>query len=1634
MSEPETSGEAIGIPSGVPKASAPKVDPTPIKQTTSELFVRAVRDEIRCGYGITPFIGSGLSSRSGILMGMEFDEYLTYIVARCVLNKKDQAECFGKGTDRWNVMHDGWPHPPKPMEVDRVRKWVKERFEKICIDYGAKPEWDDSGIYVKSFGPTKVAPLESLDSKMRRPLIPRILRSGETKVEETGIRDFLRHFGERSMAQGEFISEAMSPDSQRGIEERAIRSLYDWRAMLHFLSELDVHKLDGVRRPFIGRSRPSVIDSFNQHITHGRKPNLGHSMLAHLAAPMRTRIILTTNFDTLIEDAFEQTQENFAVHSVESGSTFPDPDSVHAQNSIVKLHGFRTNTRADFTLDDTPTQIDKHHFFHYVVGSRPPIPEKGPLVESIPSPEPPFLPTHLLVAGFSGSDRRVVQLMKYLLDHNNQVRIFWICYDNRDYERVNRLFAEEYGEAGRLLATISDRPDLLFLELFQELTFGLPKGGFSYQFSQDVPPKLWENRAKQQESVPSPAPVPTKITAEIEALSKAIADVRRDHETKIHEQIANTAKGKGASPKTLGCDRLESSIAGENPCFYVDRKAGLMVALRAEFNALTAQRFSCIWLEMEDFTDSVALGHSILQNISLNQGLYQLEHAVLIPTRFKKKEDEGVAEADWTSRFRELVRYFRIQPERWVIFLYGRNVPGMCAGWDLVEWTTSRFTQLHNLIAGLRKNGFITIYAPYTKERFENDSDLASGVKNQLKGWMSGDKAKRWRPLKKLPGSEGVWVPDRLAVKLEWIDNSPQEPRPGKVEPRAWKKLDPELLGPGTTFNGVESFLYKTIESLYEGRAGKTGKISWDEILNQRMAHMLYAMSLFRRSRPSAIFVAESVFPALCQLNTVGLDNDWMRYFQAQSWMEEFKSKGFVHRKPGGNSWLYRDTRLTIQMLLESCADIKIGSLFVRAAWEMRARTHFWIATWYVRAYITTNNHVPIIEACHHYFQSIVYSIVAAAPSQKSPKRGATTKRIGQYRRFVFIRSITSWIKLLQLSRAALMYWVEKGAAEAMFGDEAREMIFKRMGDVRDKLFKQGSADKEKYLYRWERAERLQAELLAEMESIWCEYCRWPYIPAFISDPPNFATSTRGNAGAGSRHPAARGTAKYEARREKWLDGYGGSYNKKIVFAGLDWRTQQADSDDLKTKREIKTGKLITGFIEKLEKHEREPIGNIDKQINRGKKLYKDLKEITFDRLADADGPNELPQLVASMYDLAYLHVRRAKFLEHESSNAQAHSANVYSPSSPKSRKLWIQVTTICRCIIDACRMVPPEFLHFEMMQRVRAFSTYALAHGRLARFAEAHRRLNEAHALLSKIAHGSQIVEPAMIDLRRAEVHLHEAIFLKNLRKRMIEGPASRVLEKDNLEAIACGIVCDVLQEPINDIGNLPEAPGEQLAQQWLSLYHLNMSNDCVASERLGDDAEKKRKLACKRMDKDNAKELRKNWSAKWMMIQANAAQLLRLHYAALDDTWVCLEAAEKKLAGRSHSSQWWGRLCTLKLRVFKERIRDEINARAPYTCLAFRRKIEYHSYLNQLLQLGLCVWPDDPYRRIRLADYFIDAWQNPAGSVSQDDLRQAKELLGEATKEEAGYPLENPDYSLLKAYRARIEAKIDKFPEKDD
>jgi hypothetical protein len=139
---------------------------------------------------------------------------------------------------RWDLRGDGWPKQPTTEQVRIARKWIRRQFDKICDECGfrALPEGEGE-IQSLELASTSQRP-EDLAKELTCPLLPGILRSPRSSVDQQTLKRLLPFFDAKGLERGGYSVTGISPTSQDAIVERAIRSLYDWRATLNLLAEL----------------------------------------------------------------------------------------------------------------------------------------------------------------------------------------------------------------------------------------------------------------------------------------------------------------------------------------------------------------------------------------------------------------------------------------------------------------------------------------------------------------------------------------------------------------------------------------------------------------------------------------------------------------------------------------------------------------------------------------------------------------------------------------------------------------------------------------------------------------------------------------------------------------------------------------------------------------------------------------------------------------------------------------------------------------------------------------------------------------------------------------------------------------------------------------------------------------------------------------------------------------------------------------------------------------------------------------------------------------------------------------------------------------------------------------------------
>ena len=212
-------------------------------------------------------------------------------------------------------------------------------------------------------------------------------------------------------------------------------------------------------------------DRYFEQFERGRRPAVAHQFAAFLAGLMGWDLILTTNFDSLLEEALRAQALYPTVYELLEQGPVPDPDSVKSHFAMVKLHGGAFNRRMSDSLDDPLPETVRNR----LVGYFPP--------NSV-----------VLVLGYSGGDRRVMSFLEAMVNQEVQepdvqasgVRLLWVHREQEVHENVKHL-CQQFPTK---VQTVCYRNGGRFLqELFCRLVYTHPVSTTHYRAYPHMPPE-----------------------------------------------------------------------------------------------------------------------------------------------------------------------------------------------------------------------------------------------------------------------------------------------------------------------------------------------------------------------------------------------------------------------------------------------------------------------------------------------------------------------------------------------------------------------------------------------------------------------------------------------------------------------------------------------------------------------------------------------------------------------------------------------------------------------------------------------------------------------------------------------------------------------------------------------------------------------------------------------------------------------------------------------------------------------------------------------------------------------------------------------------------------------------------------
>ena len=974
-------------------------------------FIDALIAEVRDGQCFVPFLGSGISSASGIIMGMEFTNYLAYVTHR-VIETTTPATASGQKVHH-DLLNHGWPPLPTQEEINKAITWIRMSFSAICARNGwdiNKAEHDEN---IRSLTSNAANPEKAFAATLGQPPIPQVIRSwnGPPK-NETNER--LRRMLERQQSaldpnhttdlEDYFLDPALTQEER--IKEKAIRALADWKTTLAFLSRI---RIDEKQRLILGDEQSAIIDAFNHFITRGRHPNLCHQMIAHLSTPMRFHTVLSTNFDDLIETAFKDQGIPLAAMAVTTTGGLPSHHAVAAQGTLVKLHGQFHETRADKTLDDEPTPSDKETFTAYMHrGKGHPNRPTGTLSGEWPT-------DRLLVIGYSGSDHRCVQMIKHWLEssirqNSNDTLIYWICHNDADVAKVNRLFRSE-SLARHINITECTRPDYLLFEVYQRLCYALPPGNNSYEFPHAIPPyrasreqrttsqsgKAKESRVRQREQTED------AITTSI---LSCVSGLNGPEKTPVVRRVPWTPKYRTQNETTI------------TTAWLIDAPTMVASAAALAYDEITrSPSKKVIWLELNDAYDGEAVLRDFIRTLSVRCGRFSTQHVALHPKSIGPLHgtDTPQVHTRITRYVNDLLTEYRVSAQSIVLMLYGRDGYGQHAPFLPVKWSDDVFKQLHAVIEGIAGAGVSTIYFPLTVGRAETRTSYVTDSTNKyIAASTDGGSA----------GGQRLsvnWTHDSIAEQIL----NPEANNGNETIQRRAARLSQVA---EVADNLLRKYMqYDEVEEQHRWKPVNFDKQEFEQI------QWLYGMTLIRHSRHPSVLFSGAIYPSPHEHNTQGIDNDFYRSHKVKQWLNQLEWEDVLFVKPGGAIWAHRDLTSILNGVTSHFThpNARHVSLFNR-----RSKIHYGIGEWYQKAFFSSGHIIPLVEAVHHFVQS---ALAAHDFAIKSSHDDSISKQV---RRRLFIIGFNQAHKTLLIGWDVMKYWLASGHQISWLA-EARDQIKK---------------------------------------------------------------------------------------------------------------------------------------------------------------------------------------------------------------------------------------------------------------------------------------------------------------------------------------------------------------------------------------------------------------------------------------------------------------------------------------------------------------------------------------------------------------------------------------------------------------
>ncbi|MEK6258712.1 MAG: SIR2 family protein [Planctomycetota bacterium] len=227
------------------------------------------------------------------------------------------------------------------------------------------------------------------------------------------------------------------------------------------VDQLGIQEGPGLWRTILDRltnSDSALVDRFFSKLIRHARPSAAHQYAAFLAHIMNIKLILTTNFDPLLERALLDQDLEVINYELTNSEHWPDAKLVASQRAIIQMHGGTFALLAGAILDVPLDERRKRIFLDYI--------------------DPRAL---MLVVGYGGLDKRVRNIIE---DHaargagTDSPQVLWLHRPVKAPHEVKGIEYVNYHDGAHFLRELHDR-----------LTTSHPVSRLWYSALNHVPPR-----------------------------------------------------------------------------------------------------------------------------------------------------------------------------------------------------------------------------------------------------------------------------------------------------------------------------------------------------------------------------------------------------------------------------------------------------------------------------------------------------------------------------------------------------------------------------------------------------------------------------------------------------------------------------------------------------------------------------------------------------------------------------------------------------------------------------------------------------------------------------------------------------------------------------------------------------------------------------------------------------------------------------------------------------------------------------------------------------------------------------------------------------------------------------------------